>query len=335
MVASSSGTVTTSYLIQDALGSTAAVTNEDGTVTTRIAYDAWGNLVNPADGTTKIDPTTVSSITTVGYTGQELITEANLVQMGARIYDPASGVFLNPDPTVSAPYDSRDWNQYAYVYDNPMSYVDPTGYSEADGGSPQPLCDPSTNCITVTAHYIPCPPGTIGNFEPYCMTLSRYAEMINNLFQMLTGYGEYSPFIDIPPIVKLPPAKPQTHKVEKLVANVKNQAKCFAKGFEQNKFLGQEELGPVEVLSSTSKAVIHLGATAGAYTTKGVSTVVSDLGVISSEPTPYADVAGFIAEDAIKGLDGMLEIGTIEDAADAVRTASLQLSDSSTCNLRN
>ncbi|MGH8401307.1 MAG: PKD domain-containing protein, partial [Gammaproteobacteria bacterium] len=71
VVASNNGTVSTSYLIQDALGSTAAVTNEDGTVTTRIAYDAWGNLVNPADGTTKIDPTTISSITTVGYTGQE------------------------------------------------------------------------------------------------------------------------------------------------------------------------------------------------------------------------------------------------------------------------
>ncbi|MGH8399830.1 MAG: hypothetical protein ACRESU_01905 [Gammaproteobacteria bacterium] len=54
VVTSNAGTVSTSYLIQDALGSTAAVTNEDGTVTTRIAYDAWGNLVNPADGTTKV-----------------------------------------------------------------------------------------------------------------------------------------------------------------------------------------------------------------------------------------------------------------------------------------
>lgn len=90
-ISSVSSTVSTNYLIQDALGSTVAVTDSTGTVTTRIAYDAWGNLVNPADGTTAVAPTTISSITTVGYTGQELIAEANLVQMGARLYDPASG----------------------------------------------------------------------------------------------------------------------------------------------------------------------------------------------------------------------------------------------------
>ena len=129
VVASVSGTVSTHYLIQDALGSTAAITNADGSQSTRVAYNAWGKLVSATDGTTQIDATAVAAITTVGYTGQEMLAEANLIQMGARIYDPDSGVFLSPDPTNAQPDDPRDWNQYAYVYDNPMTYVDPSGYA--------------------------------------------------------------------------------------------------------------------------------------------------------------------------------------------------------------
>lgn len=47
--------------------------------------------------------------------------------MGARIYDPATGLFITPDPIVAAPYDPEDLNQYAYVVDNPLSYTDPKG----------------------------------------------------------------------------------------------------------------------------------------------------------------------------------------------------------------
>jgi hypothetical protein len=49
--------------------------------------------------------------------------------MGARLYDPATGLFMSPDPTVAYPYDSQDLNQYAYVGDNPMTWVDLYGYS--------------------------------------------------------------------------------------------------------------------------------------------------------------------------------------------------------------
>ena len=45
-----------------------------------------------------------------------------------RVYDPQVGAFLSPDPFVQAPYHTQSYNRYAYVFNNPMKYVDPSGY---------------------------------------------------------------------------------------------------------------------------------------------------------------------------------------------------------------
>jgi hypothetical protein len=47
--------------------------------------------------------------------------------MNGRVYDPVLGRFLSPDPLVQAPYDTQGLNRYAYVRNNPMRYVDPSG----------------------------------------------------------------------------------------------------------------------------------------------------------------------------------------------------------------
>jgi hypothetical protein len=49
--------------------------------------------------------------------------------MNGRVYDPALGRFLSPDPVVQAPYDTQGQNRYAYVRNNPLRYTDPSGYS--------------------------------------------------------------------------------------------------------------------------------------------------------------------------------------------------------------
>jgi RHS repeat-associated protein len=50
-----------------------------------------------------------------------------LVDMGARIYDPSLGRFLQPDPVIADPALSQDYNAYAYVRNNPTHLTDPTG----------------------------------------------------------------------------------------------------------------------------------------------------------------------------------------------------------------
>ena len=47
--------------------------------------------------------------------------------MNARLYDPALGRFLSPDPYVQAPDFSQSFNRYSYCLNNPLRYGDPTG----------------------------------------------------------------------------------------------------------------------------------------------------------------------------------------------------------------
>gem|GEM_PF-1699094 len=44
------------------------------------------------------------------------------------IYDPRLGCFLSPDPYVQDPTYSQSLNRYSYVWNNPLRYIDPTGY---------------------------------------------------------------------------------------------------------------------------------------------------------------------------------------------------------------
>ena len=48
--------------------------------------------------------------------------------MKGRIFDPKVGRFLTTDPLVTAPLSGQSWNPYSYVWNNPLSYVDPTGF---------------------------------------------------------------------------------------------------------------------------------------------------------------------------------------------------------------
>ena len=51
-----------------------------------------------------------------------------LMYYGARYYDPALGRFISADPIVPQPGNPQAWNRYSYVLNNPLRYVDPTGY---------------------------------------------------------------------------------------------------------------------------------------------------------------------------------------------------------------
>ena len=52
-------------------------------------------------------------------------------------HSPAVGRFLSPDPIISNPTKSQDFNRYSYALNNPLKYTDPSGsiyyYQDNDG----------------------------------------------------------------------------------------------------------------------------------------------------------------------------------------------------------
>jgi len=62
----------------------------------------------------------------VGFAGRSQIGE--LMMLGFRIYDPAAGRFLSPDPVLQVV------NQFAYTLGNPVFYADPEGLDSFDIG---------------------------------------------------------------------------------------------------------------------------------------------------------------------------------------------------------
>lgn len=97
-------------------GSTMAMTNASQTMVNRYAYDPFGNIVNRQE-------TVSQPFTFVGRFG--VMTEPNgFYYMRARYYDPKVGRFISEDPIG---FDGGDVNLYAYVLNNPVMGIDPSG----------------------------------------------------------------------------------------------------------------------------------------------------------------------------------------------------------------
>ncbi|WP_417496005.1 RHS repeat-associated core domain-containing protein [Maricaulis sp.] len=66
-------------------------------------------------------------------------TDTGMVYMQARYYDPAIGRFLSGDPVGFASGGPGYFNRYAYVGNDPVNGVDPTGRRSRPSGMPRML----------------------------------------------------------------------------------------------------------------------------------------------------------------------------------------------------
>ncbi len=113
------------YIHTDLLSSIERITNATGQLVSEYTYTPWGGRVLLSG----------VNITDRGYTGHEHLSpfgdDSNggfcLINMNGRIYDPVLARFLSPDPYVQAPDFTQSFNRYAYGWNNPFKYTDPSG----------------------------------------------------------------------------------------------------------------------------------------------------------------------------------------------------------------
>ena len=128
------------HVHRDHLGSAVAVTDGRGAVLRRFAHDPFGGR-RRTDWTQALSPSERgalagdgAALSARGFTGHPQLDRTGYVNMGGRLYDPALGRFLSPDPAVSDWRSSQDWNPYSYVANRPLSQVDPSGAVRAGPG---------------------------------------------------------------------------------------------------------------------------------------------------------------------------------------------------------
>lgn len=99
------------------VGSTVAVTDQTQAIVNKYAYEPYGEVMS-----NKVE-TISQPFKFVGQFG--VMAEDNgLYYMRARYYDPKIGRFVSEDPTG---FEGGDVNLYAYVFNNPLLLIDPTG----------------------------------------------------------------------------------------------------------------------------------------------------------------------------------------------------------------
>jgi len=113
-------------IVRDWQGSvTHLVDDSDGTIVAEYSYDPWGRLRDPQtlEIYTPGSSTMPELLLGRGYTAHEHLDWFGLINMNARLYDPALGRFLSPDPYVQAPDFSQNFNRYSYCLNNPLKYT--------------------------------------------------------------------------------------------------------------------------------------------------------------------------------------------------------------------
>lgn len=107
------------YVLHDALGSVTVLTDQaGGVVTRRAAYSPFGETASATDNG-------LSGVR-IGYTGREP-SVGGFMNYRSRYYEAGVGRFTQPDEQRGNQYAPQSLNRFAYAFNEPALYVDPSG----------------------------------------------------------------------------------------------------------------------------------------------------------------------------------------------------------------
>jgi RHS repeat-associated protein len=177
----STGVNTFTYTLSDHQSSVASLTNSSGAEVIGESFTPFGNRREATTWSgvpTTTELTTMAGYTREGYTSQTALgLWSGLNHLNGRVEDAWAGRFLSADPTIPDPANTQSYNRYSYVNNNPLTYIDPSGFDDGqcdivygsdciDGGDnggpggsggfdPSKDCPPDLPCVPVTASRLP------------------------------------------------------------------------------------------------------------------------------------------------------------------------------------
>jgi len=108
------------FMHQDHLGSASVTTDDVGNVAMNRSYYEFGAIKSETG--LDSDPH--------AYNDKRLNPETNFFDYDARAYAAKSFRFAQPDTIIPDSTNPQSFNRYAYVRNNPLKYIDPTGHSD-------------------------------------------------------------------------------------------------------------------------------------------------------------------------------------------------------------
>ena len=116
------------FFVKDALGSIIDITDSNGNVIQHYSYSSFGKLLKITDSS-NVDITSTPTIkNSFTFTNREYDEESGLMYYRARFYMPEIGRFVSEDPHSGKLLLPKSVNnKFAYVANNPMKFVDPSG----------------------------------------------------------------------------------------------------------------------------------------------------------------------------------------------------------------
>ena len=113
----------TQYLLYDGHGSTRQLVSDTGAVQDGYNYDSYGVMLG--DSTTPNPAKTAG--TSLLYSGEQYDSNLDQYYLRARYYNQNSGTFNRVDPYSGNMQDPQSLHKYAYVHNNPVNGIDPSG----------------------------------------------------------------------------------------------------------------------------------------------------------------------------------------------------------------
>lgn len=114
------------YFLRDRLGSIRKIVHLSSGKVSSFDYDPWGKIT---EGINLMEVLPFK----LGFTGHEHLTQFELIDMVGRLYNPNLGRFISADPFVQAPSNWLSYNRYAYAFNSPLHFTDPSGYFSLGG----------------------------------------------------------------------------------------------------------------------------------------------------------------------------------------------------------